>query len=240
MSSPGKTWPPTCPSAGWAGSSIRSLNTPDTPRRAGRGTTTVRTNERHTMASEHQDAGRWTGDGLYYEYSKAANPIAEGLTTKVPMADFPHHLHESGPTRVIPFDLSHELKCPGPATSPALCSNFIRIRPGEHIRTTPNATSELYYVIRGNGRTGVHGEDIPGARATSSRSPPGARRSTSPTTTRPSTGSTTSPCSATWASPRTPRVQADALPERKGCHGVGEGRARPRRVEEEPGERPPG
>ena len=94
---------------------------------------------------------RWTSDGLYYEYSKAANPIAAGLTTRVPLADFPRHLHESGPTRIIPFDLSDELKCPGPATSPALCSNFIRIQQGEHIRTAPNATSELYYVIRGKG-----------------------------------------------------------------------------------------
>src|SRR5947209_7649943 len=75
---------------------------------------------RYSMADVHQDQDRWTRDGLYYEYSKAANPIAEGLTSPVPMADFPRHLHESGPTRIIPFDLSHELKCPGPATSPAL------------------------------------------------------------------------------------------------------------------------
>jgi len=112
------------------------------------------------MADVHQDQDRWTRDGLYYEYSKAANPIAEGLTSPVPMADFPRHLHESGPTRVIPFDLSHELKCPGPATSPALCANFIRICPGERIRTSPNATSELYHVIRGRGRTRINGEDI--------------------------------------------------------------------------------
>jgi gentisate 1,2-dioxygenase len=112
------------------------------------------------MANEMADRERWTSDGLYYEYSKAANPIGEGLTTQVPLADFLHHLHESGPTRIIPFDLSHELKCPGPATSPALCSNFIRIEPGEHIRTSPNATSELYYVIRGTGRTVVHEETI--------------------------------------------------------------------------------
>lgn len=112
------------------------------------------------MASEHLDEERSTSDGLYFEYSKAANPIAAGLTTRVPLADFPRHLHESGPTRIIPFDLSDQLKCDGPATSPALCSNFIRIQQGEHIRTAPNATSELYHVIRGEGRTKVHGEDI--------------------------------------------------------------------------------
>ena len=87
-------------------------------------------------------------------------PDRRGADDQGPDGRFPHHLHESGPTRIIPFDLSQELKCPGPATSPALCSNFIRILQGEHIRTTPNATSELYYVIRGKGRTRVHGEDI--------------------------------------------------------------------------------
>jgi len=45
--------------------------------------------------------------------------------------DFPHHLHEEGPTRIIPFDLSEQLRCPSPATSPALCANFIRVLGGE-------------------------------------------------------------------------------------------------------------
>ena len=70
------------------------------------------------MANEHHDEERWTSDGLYFEYSKAANPIAAGLTTRVPLADFPRHLHESGPTRIIPFDLSDELKCSGPGHEP--------------------------------------------------------------------------------------------------------------------------
>jgi len=107
-----------------------------------------------------RDRERWTADGLYYEYSKAANPIAAGFITKVPLADFPHTLHQEGPTRIIPFDLSEKLKCPGPATSPALCSNFIRILPGEAIATRPNATSELYHVIRGSGRTRIRDGEI--------------------------------------------------------------------------------
>jgi hypothetical protein len=52
------------------------------------------------------DRDRWTHDGQYYEYSKAANPIGSGLISKVPLADFPAHLHEQGPTGIIPFDLS--------------------------------------------------------------------------------------------------------------------------------------
>lgn len=114
-----------------------------------------------TTSDNARERDRWTSDGLYFEYSKAANPIAAGYITPVPLADFPHHLHEEGATRVIPFDLSKELKCPGPATSPALCANFIRVRGGEGITTKPNATSELYHVIRGRGRTRVHGGEIP-------------------------------------------------------------------------------
>ncbi len=104
---------------------------------------------------------RWARDGEYYEYSKAANPIGSGLTTKVPLADFPASLHQDGPTRIIPFDLSEPLRCPGPATSPALCANFIHINPGEEITTHPNATSELYFVIRGNGQTYLDGDVLP-------------------------------------------------------------------------------
>jgi gentisate 1,2-dioxygenase len=114
-----------------------------------------------TTNDTSRDRERWTADGLYFEYSKAANPIAAGYITRVPLADFPHHLHEEGPTRVIPFDLSGDLKCPGPDTSPALCANFIRLLPGERIGTNPNASSELYHVIRGRGRTRVRGGEIP-------------------------------------------------------------------------------
>ena len=52
-----------------------------------------RDNKHHATAS----GGRATG--VYYEYSKAANPIAAGYITPVPLADFPHRLHEEGPTR---------------------------------------------------------------------------------------------------------------------------------------------
>jgi gentisate 1,2-dioxygenase len=115
-----------------------------------------------TTSTERAPAERaeWTSAAQYFEYSRAANPIGAGLIPYVPLADFPHEIHESGPTRVIPFDLSDQLRCPGPATSPALLSNFVRIEPGESIGTNPNATSELYYVIRGRGRTEVAGRTL--------------------------------------------------------------------------------
>jgi len=114
-----------------------------------------------TTTRDETTIDRWTENAQFFEYSKAANPIGSGLTSKVPLADFPHHLHEEGPTRIIPFDLSEQLRCPGPATSPALCANFIRILAGERLETRPDATSEVYYVIRGRGRSRLGGGDLP-------------------------------------------------------------------------------
>ena len=115
------------------------------------------------MSDFEQQQRAWTGDGEYYEYSKAANPIGAGLIPPVPLGDFPSRLHEEGPTGVVPFDLSDALKlaAEGPATSPVLSANYVRIRAGERIETRPNATSELYYVIRGRGRTRLGGEELP-------------------------------------------------------------------------------
>lgn len=107
-----------------------------------------------------ENAHELIADGEYYEYSKAANPIGAGLIPKVPLADFPAKLHQEGPTRVIPFDLSEKLATEWTATSPALCSNFVRIRPGESIATNPDATSELFHVIRGRGVTRVDGVEV--------------------------------------------------------------------------------
>jgi len=100
-------------------------------------------------------------DVLFREYTQAANPLAKGSISQVPYAELPRTLHEEGPTRIIPFDLSDKLACAAPATSPNLCANFIRIKPGESIKTKANATSELYYVIRGQGKTVARGLEIP-------------------------------------------------------------------------------
>ena len=45
----------------------------------------------------------------------------------------------------------------GKATSPALLANFLRIRAGEQIGTSPNATSQLYYVLHGRGFAAING-----------------------------------------------------------------------------------
>ena len=99
-----------------------------------------------------------------FEYSTAADPIASGITPAIPYIDFPASLHESGSSRIIPLDLSKQLKRTGPLTSPGLAAHFVRIEVGKTVTTRSNASSELYYVLRGAGRTRFAGHVIPWAK----------------------------------------------------------------------------
>lgn len=100
----------------------------------------------------------WADDAQYFEYSKAANPIGSGHTPQVPVTKFGPELYRDQPTGVIPLDLSADLGITtGAATSPALLANFVRIRAGEQVHTSPNATSQLYYVLHGRGFAAVNG-----------------------------------------------------------------------------------
>jgi gentisate 1,2-dioxygenase len=114
-----------------------------------------------TNVAEYGFEGRfedWAEDARYFEYSKAANPIGSGHTSKVPIKAFSRDVYVQGPTRIIPLDLSRDLGInDGPATSPGLVANFVRILAGEQIATSPNATSQLYYVISGRGFSAVNG-----------------------------------------------------------------------------------
>jgi gentisate 1,2-dioxygenase len=98
------------------------------------------------------------GDPLYFEYSKAADPVGSGLTPQVPVGDFPSSNHLTGNTKIVSFDKSKELKTNYPATTPCLLANYIKILPNESVTTNPNATSEVYYCIRGKGTSEIEGE----------------------------------------------------------------------------------
>ena len=100
-------------------------------------------------------------NGIYYEYTKAADPIGSGAISKIPLAEFGSELHKTGSTRIIPLDISKKLNCEGPATSPALCANFVLILAGEELSTNFDATSQLFYVMHGSGRTEFDGINIP-------------------------------------------------------------------------------
>lgn len=105
------------------------------------------------VANEAFTSGSFTRDAEILEYSKAADPIASGATPKIGIRAFSSDLYASGATRLIPLDLSDELRTGYAATSPSLLGNFVRIRAGETLATSPNASSEFYYVIRGAGST---------------------------------------------------------------------------------------
>ena len=113
------------------------------------------------MPSQADAAVRdYTASAEYFEYSKAANPIRPDLTPQIPFRFFPAALYKDGPTRVVPLDLSAELKCDAPATGPDLCANFVRILAGEAVTLNPNATSLVFFAIRGSGRLETDGAVI--------------------------------------------------------------------------------
>ncbi len=95
----------------------------------------------------------WTGDALYYEYSTAADPVGSGAISPVPVHRFPASQHADGPARIVPLDLADRLGVEGPATSPGLLAAFMIIGPGEQLVTLPDASSELYYCLRGSGHS---------------------------------------------------------------------------------------
>ncbi|MDA7027706.1 cupin domain-containing protein [Bacillus sp. CLL-7-23] len=96
----------------------------------------------------------------FLEYTTASDPIGSGVINPVSMKEFGPELYQSGHTRFIPLDISKELQTDYPATSPSLLAQFINIRSGDTIKTEPQATSELFYMIEGNGVTEVDGETI--------------------------------------------------------------------------------
>lgn len=92
-----------------------------------------------------------TRDAEYFEYTSSANPIGAKLISRVPYRTFLASLYDSGPTRIVPLDLSAELGCDYPATGPGLMASFMRIVAGEKLSVDPNATSQVFYVLEGSG-----------------------------------------------------------------------------------------
>jgi gentisate 1,2-dioxygenase len=95
-------------------------------------------------------------DSVIYEYTSAANPIMKNI----PIMYHESSLHESGPTKIIYFDLSSYIETPYIATSPNLLAAFIRICSNENIKTFANATSQIFYIINGSGFTYVNDDNI--------------------------------------------------------------------------------
>ena len=91
----------------------------------------------------------WQDSAISWEYHKAASP----RLSKVPIRSFPASLHESGETRIIPLDLSVELGTLYLATTPNLLASYIRINTSEALQSRAVSSSEVFYVMRGVGKT---------------------------------------------------------------------------------------
>jgi gentisate 1,2-dioxygenase len=112
----------------------------------------------------------WTGDALFYEYTKAADPIGSGAISHVPVVRFSPSLHTGGPTRMVLLDNAGALGVDYPATSPGLLAAFVVLTAHGSLRTASDATSELYYCLSGRGtstftRTGQAGPTSSGVLA---------------------------------------------------------------------------
>ena len=95
--------------------------------------------------------GNPTGKALLYDYRAAANPVRPGLTDPIPYCSWGPELHATGPSAIVPLDLSQRLGTAGPATSPGLAAHFIRIQAHEGVKASAQATSSLFYVLSGHG-----------------------------------------------------------------------------------------
>ncbi len=92
---------------------------------------------------------QWEADSIYYEFSAA---VAPKLPT-IPCTTFDAELHQKGETKIIPLDLSSLLKSISPATTPIISAYFLSICSQENLKTNSPATAQLFYVIRGEGKT---------------------------------------------------------------------------------------
>lgn len=93
-----------------------------------------------------------TEEAEYFEYTSSANPIGAKLISRIPYHSFHADLYNSGPTRLVPLDLSEQLRCEGPATGPGLCAHFVRVLDGDSLSLEGKATSMVFYVVEGRGR----------------------------------------------------------------------------------------
>ena len=100
-------------------------------------------------------AERLVESARFHDYRYASNPLADGSLPPIPVARFGAELHEQGVTRTVPLDTSGEMICPGPATTPGLCASFVHVCPGDAHVTDAEATSQLFFVMRGEGTTSV-------------------------------------------------------------------------------------
>ena len=104
---------------------------------------------KNTQQIQEAAQQKWQAQAEFKEYMSAVNPPMP----KIDVIAYESALHKDGDTRIIPFDLSKQIETNYPATSPNLLASFLRIKTNDCLKTDANASSQLFYVIRGKGRT---------------------------------------------------------------------------------------
>ncbi len=82
-----------------------------------------------------------------FEYLRAVDP----RLPEVPIRSFPASTHLTGPSRVVHLDNSKELMTDYPASSPNCLASFVRLKPCTILTSNVQASSHLFYVLRGRG-----------------------------------------------------------------------------------------
>jgi len=92
---------------------------------------------------------RWQQQVQNWEYTSAATPDL----TPIPFQSFPSSLHQTDKTTIIPLDIASHLGTHYPASSPNLLANYIHICAGDSIPSSINASSEIFYIMQGSGKS---------------------------------------------------------------------------------------
>ncbi|MGD0105531.1 MAG: hypothetical protein ABSC06_16040 [Rhodopila sp.] len=105
-------------------------------------------------ATAAQSRGRFFNTGNAFNVQLP--PVPDHLFTAEPMAA----LYPDAPTGLIACDLSQDLACRFPATTPLVLARYARIRTGETLSTAFAASGIICYVIRGSGSTTGGAESV--------------------------------------------------------------------------------
>jgi len=113
------------------------------------------------MSTQNQEPAatynaEWQKHGQFFEYGSAANPRMPRINIDV----FPPSMHQISESRIIPLELAHKLETSYSATGPNLMANFIHIAAGETLPTRCHASSQVFYVIRGEGFSLIEGRRL--------------------------------------------------------------------------------
>lgn len=98
-------------------------------------------------ATPAQARGRFFNTGNAFDVKLP--PVPDHIFTEEPVKA----LDDATPTGLIPCDLSREMACAFPATTPLVLAHYAKIRAGETLETAFVASGVICYAIRGSGTT---------------------------------------------------------------------------------------